>query len=161
MKTIRRYTCIFILYPIYHHTGCQTRLHSIAMNKHNTKQIRRACCLQPKDQEKPNLVRCPSHHSSSQASVESEPLAAKTWADESQLHNMDVGQVCLPVATTTVKPNVSLPSKGYRKCQDQQLLLASPSEGHITIASSVSKCLPHPQSAPEHIVQEPQQAPEK
>lgn len=124
-------------------------------SRHSTKQIRRACCLQPKDQEKPKVVRCPSHHSSAQASLESEPLAVKTWADEWQLHNMDVGQVCLPVAATTVKPNVSLPSKGYRKCQDQQLLLPSPSEGYTTIASSLSKCLPHPQSAPEHIVQDP------
>lgn len=74
--------------------------------------------------EKPNLVRSPGHHSLTQVGWESDPLAAvKAWADESQLHNVDVRQVDLPAATATVKSSVSLPSKQYRKSQEQQHLL--------------------------------------
>lgn len=73
--------------------------------------------------------------------------------NESQIHNMDVSQVDLPVATATVKHSAFLASEWYKKSQDLQLLLLS-DQGHSAKTGKLRKCLAPTQSMPEQIVQE-------
>lgn len=103
---------------------------------------------------KPHLVRIPSHHSSTQASWEFDPLQLLTpGTDKSQVRNLDVREADMLAAMA--KLFVFLPSK--QPAQDEpSTSVTSPPAGHSATAGDPSKCRPPLQSTVEKTMQNPQ-----